>query len=73
MVELEAIYEDGVFRPLHEVAFPEHQRVHLIVESQMEPPPDPWIVEVRAIQNDIRAKYGELPDSTNVIAEDRRR
>jgi predicted DNA-binding antitoxin AbrB/MazE fold protein len=73
MVELEAIYENGVFRPLRAVSLPEHQRVHLIVESPSEAPIDPWVAELVAVQNRVREKYGVFPDSTTAIADDRQR
>ena len=34
MTQIEAIYEQGVFRPLESVALPEHQRVQLNVEVE---------------------------------------
>ncbi len=34
--QLEAIYEDGVLRPLEPLVLPEHQRVHLTLEERPE-------------------------------------
>ena len=31
---IEAVFEDGVFRPLVEVTLPEHQRVSIVVAAQ---------------------------------------
>lgn len=31
---IEAVFEDGVFRPLSEVKLPEHQRVSIVVAAQ---------------------------------------
>ncbi len=50
---LEAVYENGIFRPLQPVSLPEHQRVTLTIEEGMEAdstadqvhfilPPDRW-------------------------------
>ena len=35
---IEAVFEDGVFRPLVEVKLPEHQRVSLVVAVQEDLP-----------------------------------
>ena len=35
---VEAIYEDGVFRPLEPVDLPEHQRIHVTVADE-----DEWL------------------------------
>lgn len=32
--QLEAVYEDGVLRPLEPLVLPEHQRVHLTLEER---------------------------------------
>ena len=31
-----AVYEDGIFKPLHKVDFPEHKHVHLMVMPEDE-------------------------------------
>jgi len=36
-IHLEAVYEQGVLRPLEPLALAEHQRVHVTVEERMSP------------------------------------
>lgn len=44
-VTIEAIFENGVLKPLHPLALAERQKVHLVVETRAEPDADerkPW-------------------------------
>lgn len=43
-IQLEAIYENGVFRPLQSVDLPEHQLVTVTIEQATSPPmtQDEW-------------------------------
>ena len=76
MTQVDAIYQNGVFKPLQDVGLPENQRVRLSVE-----PADvsevqawrAWLAEVQAFKQRIIAERGYFPDSTLDIAEDRRR
>ncbi len=73
MTQIEAVYQDGVFKPVEQVALPQNQRVRLTVESVSGNEVLAWLDEVRKIQEPILATRGFLPDSTPDIAEDRRR
>jgi predicted DNA-binding antitoxin AbrB/MazE fold protein len=72
-VTVDAIFQGGVFKPLGEVKLAENQKVRLNIE--------PWdrqdalarFEEARRFREELRAKYGEFPDSTPDIAEDRMR
>lgn len=75
MQQVDAIFEDGVFKPVGPVALEEKQRVRLKVEpvpEAAEPQPDCW-QQAREFQEVLFRKYGYLPDSTRDIAEDRMR
>ena len=37
---VEAVYENGVFRPLHPVELPEHRRVTVTIDEQADAGPD---------------------------------
>ena len=73
MSQIEAVYQDGVFKPMGEVALPQNQRVRLTVESLSGTEVLEWLAETRKVQQSIFRGLGFLPDSTAGIAEDRRR
>ena len=73
MTQIEAVYQDGVFKPMGEVALPQNQRVRLTVESVSRNELLEWLETMRKIQQPIFDRQGFLPDSTPDIAEDRRR
>ena len=73
MNEVEAIYENGVFRPLQPVGIREHQRVRLSYQTVEVEDALKWLEEVKEHQRQYIAKHGYLPDSTPLIAEDRMR
>jgi predicted DNA-binding antitoxin AbrB/MazE fold protein len=73
MTKVEAIYQGGVFRPLHEIELPENQRVRLSVEALVAADVEAWLAEVQEMRQRIIAQRGYFPDSTLDIAEDRRR
>jgi len=73
MSTVEAIYADGVFKPLGEVTVPENQRVRLTIEPAAAPDHSSWLDDVRQFQQLIISQHGVLPDSTPDIAADRRR
>jgi predicted DNA-binding antitoxin AbrB/MazE fold protein len=76
MTPIEAVYQNGVFKPIGEVKLAENQRVKILIEPSVQPqapePPE-WLARAQAHQREFVAKYGYLPDSTPLIAEDRRR
>ncbi len=73
MSQIEAIYQDGVFKPVERVALPQNQRVRLTVESLSGAEALAWLAETRKVQQSIFTGREFLPDSTPGIAEDRRR
>jgi predicted DNA-binding antitoxin AbrB/MazE fold protein len=73
MTQVEAIYQNGVFKPLHHVAFAENQRVRLSVQPVELSDVQTWLAEVQQMQQRIIKDRGYFPDSTPDIAEDRRR
>ncbi len=73
MTHVEAIYENGVFRPLRHVGLPENQRVRLSIQPLEPADVRAWLAAVQEMQRRIVAKRGYFPDSTPDIAEDRRR
>jgi predicted DNA-binding antitoxin AbrB/MazE fold protein len=73
MHTVDAIYENGVFRPLGNVPVSERQRVRLTIEPAERLAPTEWLDAARAFQHTLVARHGVLPDSTPEIAADRRR
>jgi len=79
VITVEAVYQDGVFKPLGEVKLEENQRVKLYVEPQQaEQRPESftpeWFERMRKFHQEFIERHGgPLPDSTDIIAEDRRR
>lgn len=69
----DAVYQDGVFKPLTPVTFKENQRVFLEIEPAVEQDVKAWLEETDRLREQIKAKYGILPDSALDIAEDRMR
>ena len=73
MTQVDAIYQNGVFKPLQDVGLPENQRVRLSVQPVKVGDVRAWLAEVQELQQRIIAERGYFPDSTLDIAEDRRR
>ena len=73
MTQVDAIYLNGVFKPLQTVKLQENQRVRLSVEPVAVADVEAWLAEVRALRQRIISQRGCFPDSTTDIAEDRRR
>lgn len=73
MTRVDAIYQDGVFRPLEPVAFCENQRVALSVEAIPKEDALAWAKRVSCVREEVAARCGILPDSTVDIARDRMR
>jgi len=63
---VEAIYEDGVLRPLRPLALPEHTHVHVAVETMPEDPERAaWLAQLErrlreVWENDADDIYNEL-------------
>jgi predicted DNA-binding antitoxin AbrB/MazE fold protein len=73
MSRIEAIYHDGVFKPLGDVGLRENQRVHLDFEPIDETDGAAWLEEVRQLHQQLVGQHGYFPDSTPDIAADRTR
>jgi predicted DNA-binding antitoxin AbrB/MazE fold protein len=73
MTQVDAIYQNGVFKPLQDVGLPENQRVRLSVQPVEAGDVRAWLAEVQERKQRIIAERGYFPDSTADIAEDRRR
>lgn len=73
MSQVEAIYQNGVFKPLSNVGLSENQRVRLSVAPLDAGDAQAWLGRVQQRHQQIIAQRGYFPDSTPDIAEDRRR
>jgi predicted DNA-binding antitoxin AbrB/MazE fold protein len=73
MTQVDAIYQNGVFKPLQDVDLLENQRVRLSVQPDEIGDVRVWLAEVQELRQRIIAERGHFPDSTLDIAEDRRR
>jgi len=73
MTHVDAIYQNGVFKPLQDIHLPENQRVRLSVQPIEAGDVRAWLAEVQELQQRIIAQRGYFPDSAADIAEDRRR
>ena len=72
MTTVEAVYSDGVFKPVEPVSLAENERVRLQVEV-VSTEAEAWFDQMRQSRERLAAKYGTFPDSTVGIREDRRR
>ena len=79
MTQVDAIYQNGVFKPLQELDWPSalrNQRVRLSVQPVEAGDVGAWrawLAEVQEMRQRIIAERGYFPDSAPDIAEDRRR
>lgn len=74
MTTVEAIYQNGVFRPLERLELPEDTRLQISFErNQKKQHMLEWLKDADAFREQLRQKYGTFPDSAEMIAEDRRR
>ncbi len=73
MSEVEAVYQNGVFKPLVEVRLPDSQRVMLTVRPLAAKNVRDWLRAAQAFQQQLANRQGLLSDSTIDIAEDRAR
>jgi predicted DNA-binding antitoxin AbrB/MazE fold protein len=69
--QVEAIFQNGIFKPLEEVQLPDNQRVRLSVQSIEAVDTRNWLEEVQQMRQRIIAQRGYFPDSSHDIAEDR--
>jgi predicted DNA-binding antitoxin AbrB/MazE fold protein len=73
MTTVEAVFQNGVFKPVRPVDLPENQRVQLDVRPVPNEEVRAWLDQLRQTRERLQAKYGLFPDSTPDIAEDRMR
>jgi len=73
MTTVEAVFQDGVFKPTGPVALPDRQRVKLRVEPVPDVDALAWAERMKEFHRDWLARRGPLPDSTPAIREDRDR
>ena len=73
LVEIDAIYQGGVLKPIGELPLRENQTVRIRIEPTQAERLEAWIARIGELQRPIIERYGCLPDSTADIAEDRRR
>lgn len=73
MTSIDAVFTNGVFKPLGEVSIPENQRVRLTIETVGSGDVSAWLNSVSDFQKQVIASHGVLPDSAPDIAADRRR
>ena len=73
MTRVDAIYQDGVFKPLQTVELPENRRVRLSIQPVEADNVRAWLDEVQQFQQRLIAERGCFPDSALDIAEDRQR
>jgi predicted DNA-binding antitoxin AbrB/MazE fold protein len=73
MSHVDAIYQNGVFKPLGEVGLRENERVRLSIEAMGRQDILGWLARVQEHRAQIIAKKGYFPDSALDIAEDRLR
>ncbi|MBI4822916.1 MAG: antitoxin family protein [Nitrospirae bacterium] len=53
---IEAIYEDGVFKPKKKLSFPEHSRIKLTIVSDNE-----WIGEFKTLLKKVHSRTKKFP------------
>lgn len=73
MQTCEAIYQDGVFKPLGKLQLPENERVVLTIQEKSKEDALAWFQRMQVAHDRFVAERGYLPDSTLDIAEDRMR
>ena len=73
MNQIEAIFQNGMFKPLGAVNLRENERVRLSIEPVARPDLLDWLAGVKKLQATLIAEHGVFPDSTQDIAEDRMR
>ena len=73
MTHVDALYQNGVFKPLQDVDLPDNQRVRLSVQPVEVGDVRAWLARIEERHQRIIAERGYFPDSTLDIAEDRRR
>jgi predicted DNA-binding antitoxin AbrB/MazE fold protein len=63
MTQVDAIYQNGVFKPIQEVGLPENQRVRLSVQPIEVGDALAWLARVQERRQRIGTERGYFPDS----------
>jgi predicted DNA-binding antitoxin AbrB/MazE fold protein len=71
--EIEAVYQAGVLKPLQPLQLRENQRVRLSIEPLDKDALLAWLSRVQEVRQRIFERHGYLPDSTEIIRQDRER
>lgn len=71
-IVVDAVFQNGVFKPIQPVQLSENENVRLVVQSQSSQQAAlDWLKQLRATRQELRQKYGSLPDSLALITEER--
>jgi predicted DNA-binding antitoxin AbrB/MazE fold protein len=73
MTQVDAIYQNGVFKPLQAVTLAENQLVRLSYQHLEPVDIQAWLAAIQEQQKRMIGERGYFPDSAASIAEDRRR
>jgi predicted DNA-binding antitoxin AbrB/MazE fold protein len=73
MTQIDAIYQEGVFKPLGPVTLSNNERVRLSIHPASPTDPLVWLEEARQFRQQLLAKHGPFPDIAGDIAADRGR
>lgn len=73
MNQVEAIYKDGVFKPLKLVPLSDNQKVYLHIQPIVDQEVQAWLEQAQQLQQKIVSARGHFPDSVQDIATDRTR
>jgi len=71
-MHVQAVYQNGVFRPLSPLSISENEIVELSIQPMRADVPD-WILRLRNVREHISRGKPLFPDSAVEIAEDRQR
>lgn len=72
MTQVQAVYQNGVFKPLSPLTIAENEIVELSIRQTHAEVPD-WIARLRNVREQISQGKPFFPDSASEIAEDRQR
>lgn len=72
MMHVQAVYQNGVFKPLSPLTISENQIVELSIHPPREMTPD-WVAHLREVREQLGRGKPLFPDSALEIAQDRQR
>ncbi len=53
---IEAIYENGVFKPIKKVTIPEHSKIRIIISPEKE-----WAKEIKSLLKKVHSRTKKFP------------